>query len=407
MLARVACPLTLIAALPESLCAKYSRHDLADKLLTALTPDAVSCLQFVPKRYVRITLKSLEARQAVLQSGITIESSVLTVFEADPATVEVSVEHLPFEVSDQDLRDALSPFGAILDVRLQTFATSGVPTGTRVLTMTLASDIPFNLRVLRYPCRVLYRGQPRPCSICRGDGHRASSCPLRDRCRLCHQPGHFARDCDYDPSFVADEDAESYDEENDDEHDESDASDDFASGDEEVVEAEPAPSPPSIPLSVPSSVGKEATAAVAPAPTCERVPAAAPVVATETEQPDSIASRVKRRVERVTTSNFKWIARFPKDFRDAVRESGHSPDSHVIQETFATQDHKIFRVNGVLDFGENTYRVLKDIRTFEDLHLRSFERGIAVSRSKFPGPRAVFGGTLSPDIDPLRFPGSV
>ena len=407
MLARVARPLTLIAALPEALCTKFSRHDLADKLLSVLTPDVVSCLQFVPKRYVRITLKTFEARQAVLQSGIAIDSSSLTVFEADPVTVEVSVEHLPFEVTDEDLRDALSPFGAILDVRLQTFASSGVPTGTRLVTMSLASDIPFNLRVLRYPCRVLYRGQPRPCPICRGDDHRASSCPLRDKCRLCFQPGHFARDCDYDPSFVVDEDAE----DDDDECGESDVSDEFVSGDEEVVEVAPAPSLPSVSSSAPSSVEREVSAVTAPPPSCENVPAAAPaaapVAAKETEPSDSIASRVKRRIERVTTSDFRWIARFPKDFRDAVSESGHTPDSHVIQETFFTSDHKIFRTNGILDFGVNTYRILKDVRTFEDLHLRSFEHGFSVSRSSFPGPRAGVGGVLSPDVDPLQFPGCV
>lgn len=104
-----------------------------------------------------------------------MESSCLTVFEADPVTVEVSLEPLPFEVPDEDLRGALSPYGAIHDVRLQKYADSDIHTATRILTMSLACHIPVNLRALRYPCRVFYRGQPRPCPICRSDGHRASS----------------------------------------------------------------------------------------------------------------------------------------------------------------------------------------------------------------------------------------
>ena len=81
--------------------------------------------------------------------------------------------------------------------------------------------------------------------------------------------------------------------------------------------------------------------------------------------------------------------------------------SHVIQETYRTSDHQIFRVDGTLDFGVNTYRVLKDVRTFEDLHLRSYDRGFMPSRSTFPGFKAVNAQSLSPDTVPLQFPESV
>ena len=402
MSARVARPLTLIAALPESLCAKYSRHDILGKLLTVLQPDRVSCIQFVPKRYVRITLKTFDVRQAVLQSGITIESFCLTVFEADPVTVEVSVEHLPFEVPDQDLHDVLSPFGTILNVRLQKYADSDIFTGTRIVTMSLASDIPLNLRVLRYPCRVLYRGQPRPCPVCRSDGHRVSLCPLRDKCRRCLQPGHFARDCkvvvpEPDPSFVSDD-------ESTEDGDESDASEECVSGDEEVVEAISSPTPPTVPVtsSALPSVCVEPEVAASVAPLADPVPSSPP----ENVSSDNTAPRVKRRTTNVTSAPFKWILRYPEDFRDTVLGSGHTSDSHVIQETYHTSDHKFFYNYGILDFGVNTFRVLKDVRTFEDVHLRAYDHGLRF-KNIFPGIKAVNGQSLPPNIVPSKFPASI
>ena len=176
-----------------------------------------------------------------------MESSCLTVFEADPVTVEVSLELLPFEVPDEDLRGALSPYGAIHDVRLQKYADSDIHAATRMLTMSLACHIPVNLRALRYPCRVFYRGQPRPCPICRSDGHRASSCHLLVKCRRCLQPGHFTRDCksatpESDPSFVPDDVSAA----DDDDHMQSEESmsEEFANGDEGGVEAASAPTYP-------------------------------------------------------------------------------------------------------------------------------------------------------------------
>ena len=103
--ARVARQLTLIVAVPEEICATSSRHDVLAKLLSVLNADEITCIQFVPRRYVRVTFKTFAARQAALQSGVTIDSCSLTMFEADPVTVEVSLEHLPFEVTD----DVLDP----------------------------------------------------------------------------------------------------------------------------------------------------------------------------------------------------------------------------------------------------------------------------------------------------------
>ena len=90
-------------------------------------------------------------------SGISIDTVRLTDFEADPATVDVTIDHLLIKVPDDDHREALSSFGTVHDICLQRFDGSGICTGTRILKMFLSSEFPANFRVLRYPCQVLYR----------------------------------------------------------------------------------------------------------------------------------------------------------------------------------------------------------------------------------------------------------
>ena len=108
---------------------------------------------------------------------------------------DIYLEHLPNEVPDDVVCEAFRPFGAIHEIVHLKYVGSPIYTGTRLLKVALASDVPVNLRVMRYPCRVFYKGQPRPCAIGRSSDHRASDCPLRDVCRAFREPGHFARDC--------------------------------------------------------------------------------------------------------------------------------------------------------------------------------------------------------------------
>jgi len=194
MMEKVDRPNTLIVTIPDELSAA-SQGEMVDMFVSSLGADEISAIQFVPKCYVRITFVSFDARNKAFMSGIMVGSTRLVAVEADPVFVDVQLEHLPVEVQNDAIIQALRRFGTVHEITHLKHAGTRIRNGTRLIKMSLASDIPVNLRILRYPCRVYYKGQPRPCSICRDFDHRAFDCPLRDVCRRCRQPGHFARDC--------------------------------------------------------------------------------------------------------------------------------------------------------------------------------------------------------------------
>ena len=192
---KVDCPNTLIATIPDEFQG-LSHAAIVDKLVSCLGADVIRHVQFVPRCYARITFATSDARNSALMSGIFLDLTRLFVVEAYPVFKDVYLEHLPVEVNDDAVREVLSPFGAVHGISGLYYPGTSIGTGTRLIKMSLASDIPVNIRILRYPCRVYYKGQPRPCSICRSPDHRPVDCLLRDVCRRCRQLGHFARNCD-------------------------------------------------------------------------------------------------------------------------------------------------------------------------------------------------------------------
>ena len=97
------------------------------------------------------------------------------------------------------MREVFHAYGEVVNIRFQHWV--GMPhvsTGTRIVEMTVDNDIPRNLRWDKFRIKVWYKNQPLECDVCRA-GHKASDCPLRGKCRLCKQEGHFARDCTKNP----------------------------------------------------------------------------------------------------------------------------------------------------------------------------------------------------------------
>ena len=66
-----------------------------------------------------------------------------------------------------------------------------------------------------------YKGQPLVCDIC-NDNHKAADCPLKAKCRRCHQAGNFVRKFPKPVWYVPGNPATDVDSENDDDGDKDD-----------------------------------------------------------------------------------------------------------------------------------------------------------------------------------------
>ena len=187
-------PCTLVFKVPEEL-RTGSKVEFVHKLVAAVADHEISAIQFVPGFHVRITFCRLSSRDSVFRNGLRIDGVDVDLIEAESTLCYVYVHHLPVEVSDDDLRAALNSYGRTVSVDDCFFPTTRIRNGTRLVKMYLDDDIPTRFRVLRYPCQVWYRTQPRLCFICEKASHVAADCPLRGLCRKCRKPGHFARDC--------------------------------------------------------------------------------------------------------------------------------------------------------------------------------------------------------------------
>ena len=89
--------------------------------------------------------------------------------------VPQNVTRLHYGVPNEALQQALSPFGKIISIKVDSY--QGVYVGVRNVLAEIMQPIPFSLRIANHWCNIFYVGQTPTCFQCKQVGHTRSKCP--------------------------------------------------------------------------------------------------------------------------------------------------------------------------------------------------------------------------------------
>ena len=129
-------------------------------------------------RKVRITCRSPRALEEAQHLGLAFRNKGVT-FHPCRTAKWVNVTRLSYGVPSEAVQAALSPYGKILTIKMDSY--QGVYVGVRNVLMEITAPIPSNIRIADHWCNVFYPGQIPTCFKCRQSGHTRAKCPQVDR----------------------------------------------------------------------------------------------------------------------------------------------------------------------------------------------------------------------------------
>ena len=133
-------------------------------------------IQYVREDRFRVWCSSPEVLEDFVHRGATVRGHPIMVYPYRDRSW-VTITHLPYGVTEEDVIVGLEPYGTIHEVNFVTYRK--IRTGTVKVRMDLKRAIPTRIRVNGYPGLAYHQGQVRTCFNCGAVGHESRKCPKK------------------------------------------------------------------------------------------------------------------------------------------------------------------------------------------------------------------------------------
>lgn len=168
-----------------------------------LLPDVVALGAYQMSHVWAVTFKNGEAvKQMLCAREVKVKERRCMVIDPGNQAVRLKVHWMLHNLPDEDVCEALAPFGTVKDITRERWRVQGLRekgSSTRLVNLVLrkgltVEDVPHLLRVAGEQVLVVAPGRAPLCLRCRNTGHIRRECRV-PRCALCRRYGHDESQC--------------------------------------------------------------------------------------------------------------------------------------------------------------------------------------------------------------------
>ena len=154
----------------------------------------IKCIAHLDSGWYNVSFDNEKDCQQIAQQGIILQGMLMQCERANVQDSVVVYVKVPYEMEDNVVINALMNYGTVSNIRRQHhFFDEQIENGVRsLLIKNIKKPIPSYIRVGSYTLPVRHKGQEKTCRICHQPGHVARQCKHRGRCFICGEQGHRA-----------------------------------------------------------------------------------------------------------------------------------------------------------------------------------------------------------------------